>query len=59
MNGISELKQLLALKCSNGKEKQDEINQRIEQVVCKATGELSIYESTKQTVNFFHFPKQR
>lgn len=35
------MKQLLILKCSNGKEKQDEINQRIEQAVSKATGKLA------------------
>lgn len=37
MSGIHHMKQLLALKCSNGQENQDEINKRMEQVVSEAT----------------------
>ena len=40
MNGICQMKQLVALKCSNSKENQEEINQRIDQIVTKATGKL-------------------
>lgn len=34
------MKQLLAMKCSSSHDKQEEINQRMEQVAAKATGEL-------------------
>jgi hypothetical protein len=33
------MKQLLAMKCSSSQEKQEELNQRMEQVEVKATGE--------------------
>lgn len=38
LNGIATMKQLLAMKCSSSQEKQEEINQRMEQVAAKATG---------------------
>lgn len=38
MNGIQNMKQMLAMKCSNSQEKQEEINKHIEQVVAEATG---------------------
>lgn len=37
MSGIQTMKQLLAMKCSSSQENQEEINQRIEQVVAEAT----------------------
>ena len=40
INGIATMKQLLAMKCSSSHDKQEEINQRMEQVAAKATGEL-------------------
>lgn len=39
INGIAQMKQLLAMKCSSSQDKQEEINQRMEQVEAKATGE--------------------
>lgn len=38
LSGITHMKQLLALKCSNTQDKQEEINQRMEDVYAKATG---------------------
>lgn len=40
MSGIQTMKQLLAMKCSSSQENQEEINQRIEQVVGEATCKL-------------------
>lgn len=37
MSGIHQMKQLLALKCSSSQDTQEEINQRMEQVVAEAT----------------------
>lgn len=45
MSGIAHMKQLLALKCSNNQETQEEINQRMEQVVSEATCKLNILYS--------------
>lgn len=37
MAGIHHMKQLMALKCSSSQENQEEINQRMEQIVAEAT----------------------
>jgi hypothetical protein len=37
------MKQLLALKCSSSQDKQEEINQRMEQVCTKATSEYQTH----------------
>ncbi|CAO1417148.1 unnamed protein product [Diamesa serratosioi] len=50
MNGICQIKQLVALKCSNSKENQEEINQRIDQIVTKATV-VKIAENSTEYVN--------
>ncbi|KAG5682381.1 hypothetical protein PVAND_011735 [Polypedilum vanderplanki] len=50
LTGIAQMKQLLALKCSNGQEKQEEINQRMEQVCTKATS-IKIAENSTEYVN--------
>jgi len=34
------MKQLLALKCSNNQDKQEEINQKMDEVYVKATGKF-------------------
>lgn len=44
MNGIAHMKQLLALKCSNNQETQEEINQRMDQVVGEATCKFGLDE---------------
>lgn len=41
MSGIHQMKQLLALKCSSSQDTQEEINQRMEQVVGEATCEFN------------------
>jgi hypothetical protein len=45
LNGIAQMKQLLAMKCSSSQEKQEEINQRMDQIVAKATGKENILPS--------------
>lgn len=40
MNGIHQMKQLMALKCSSSQDTQEEINKRMEQVVAEATSEF-------------------
>jgi hypothetical protein len=40
LQGIHHMKQLVAMKCSNSQETQEEINQQIEQTVVEATREL-------------------
>lgn len=45
------MKQLLAMKCSSSHDKQEEINQRMEQVAAKATGELEKNYILKNSTN--------
>lgn len=41
MSGIHQMKQILALKCSSAQESQEEINQRMEQIVSEATSKIN------------------
>ncbi|CRK99214.1 CLUMA_CG012486, isoform B [Clunio marinus] len=50
LNGIHQMKQLLALKCSSSHDTQEEINQRMEQVVVESTT-VKIAENSTEYVN--------
>lgn len=50
INGIAEMKQIVALKCSSQKESQEEINQQVDKVVQKATF-VKIADNSTEYVN--------
>ncbi|XP_070509812.1 protein CREBRF homolog isoform X2 [Chironomus tepperi] len=50
LSGITHMKQLLALKCSNTQDKQEEINQKMDEVYAKATV-IKIAENSTEYVN--------
>lgn len=50
LSGIAQMKQLLAMKCSSSQEKQEEINQSMEQVFVKSTT-IKIAENSTEYVN--------
>ncbi|KAL7036710.1 hypothetical protein ACKWTF_008906 [Chironomus riparius] len=50
LSGIAQMKQLLALKCSNTQDKQEEINQKMDEVYSKATV-IKIAENSTEYVN--------
>lgn len=55
MNGIHQMKQLMALKCSSSQDTQEEINKRMEQVVAEATSEfLANISQTPRILRFLY-----